>query len=208
MRNKIVTAVIVGAVGLLATGCGGGGSGSGGAGAKSAPAFPVLPQEVPKPPAMPVGELKPSPAPDAPFSENLVYELRRKTLDMAGAPGKTAGACPKGLGSKAGTRATCTITYEGLEVVWDVSIGEKSGWSDNMVKYQAVPRKGILTRDGAARLLYGNLAPDLVRCNNIPQAVLVPMNVKTNYACQIVRKGEDPGLVEAVRVTDAGPRFY
>jgi hypothetical protein len=207
MRIKIVTAVMVGAVGLLVTGCGGGDSGSDDAGSKSAAAFPVLPQKVPKPPAMPEGELQPSPAADAPFSKNLAYDLRRKTLDMAMAEGKTVGECPDDVASKTGTRVTCTVTYEGLEVVWDVTIGDKSGWSDNVVQYKAVPRKGVLTRDGAARLLYGNYRPELVRCNNIPKAVLVPLNAKTEYTCQTVDKGK-PGLVEAARVTDSGPRFY
>ncbi|MFF9508057.1 hypothetical protein ACF1BU_19870 [Streptomyces sp. NPDC014724] len=207
MRIKIATVVMVGAMGLLVTGCSGGGSGSDDAGTKSAAAFPVLPQKVPKPPTMPEGELQPSPDADAPFSKNLAYELRRKTLDMAKAEGKTVGECPNDVASKAGTHVTCTITYEGLDVVWDVTIGEKSGWSDNVVQYQAVPRKGVLTRDGAARLLYGNYDPELVRCNNIPEAVLVPMNTKTKYTCQTVDKGK-PGLVEAARVTDAGPRFY
>ncbi len=38
---------------------------------------------------------------------------------------------------------------------WDVSVGEK-GWSDNVVKYQARPRQGLLTRDGLAHGMFGN----------------------------------------------------
>ncbi|MFF3786237.1 hypothetical protein [Streptomyces sp. NPDC001933] len=207
MRIRIATVAIASALALMTAGCAGEESGSHDSAAKPAPARPVLPQKVPKPPALPEEELQPSPDSDAPLSTNLVYELRRRTINMARASGKTAGECPRDLKPKAGTKATCTITYEGLEVVWDVTIGEEPGMWDNLVQYQAVPRKGVLTRDGAAGLLYGNYDPELVRCNNIPKAVLVPLNAATTYTCQTVDKGE-PGLVESVRVTEAGPRFF
>lgn len=151
------------------------------------------------------------PADDAPFDENLAYELRLKTLKMAQATGRTTAECPKGLESKSGTRASCTTTYEGLKVVWDVTIGKKAGWSDNVVEFDAVPDKGILTSDGVARLLYGNYRDsiDHARCNDIPKAVLVPLNVKTKYSCEVVFKGRTPGgLAEPVRATDAGPRVH
>ncbi|MET8436762.1 hypothetical protein ABZV61_29090 [Streptomyces sp900116325] len=204
MRMKILVAV--GVAGLLATGCAEGSSSSDEK-AKQPPAPTVLPQKLTKPNAEP----RPSPADDAPFDENLAYELRLKTLKMAQATGKTTAECPKGLESKSGTRATCTTTYDGLKVVWNVTIGKKSGWSDNVVEFNAVPDKGILTSDGVARLLYGNYRDsiDHARCNDIPKAVLVPLNVKTKYSCEVVFKGRTPGgLAEPVRVTDAGPRVH
>lgn len=208
MRMKIVIAVSV--VGLLATGCADGSSGSS-KDAKSAPSPTVLPQKLTKPETEPETEPQPSPAADAPFDENLAYELRGKTLKMAQAAGKTTAECPKGLDAKSGTRATCTTTYEGLKVVWKVTVGKKAGWSDNVVEFNAVPDRGILTSDGVARLLYGNYRDsiDHARCNDIPKAVLVPLNVKTKYSCEVVFKGRTPGgLAEPVRVTDAGPRVY
>ncbi|MET8404870.1 hypothetical protein [Streptomyces sp900116325] len=208
MRMKILVAV--GVAGLLATGCAEGSSSSDEK-AKQPPAPTVLPQKLTKPNAEPDMEPRPSPADDAPFDENLAYELRLKTLKMAQATGKTTAECPKGLESKSGTRATCTTTYDGLKVVWNVTIGKKSGWSDNVVEFNAVPDKGILTSDGVARLLYGNYRDsiDHARCNDIPKAVLVPLNVKTKYSCEVVFKGRTPGgLAEPVRVTDAGPRVH
>ncbi|WP_329166084.1 hypothetical protein OHB49_41110 [Streptomyces sp. NBC_01717] len=208
MRMKIVTAVI--AVALLATGCARGSANSG-RDAKPAPDPTVLQQKLTKPNTEPETEPHPSPADNAPFDENLAYELRLRTLKMAQATGKTTAECPKGLESKSGTRATCTTTYDGLKVVWNVTIGRKSGWSDNVVEFNAVPDKGILTSDGVARLLYGNYRDsiDHARCNDIPKAVLVPLNVKTKYSCEVVFKGRTPGgLAEPVRVTDAGPRVY
>ncbi|MEO3891905.1 hypothetical protein [Nonomuraea sp. B5E05] len=126
-------------MGLLVTGCAGEGPGSDDAAAWPASAATVLPQKLSEPPAMPKEE--PSPADDATLSENLAYELRRKTLAMAKAAGEVTARCPKKVAPKNGTRVTCKTTYEGLEVVWDVNIGEKSVLSDNRVEYEAVPRR-------------------------------------------------------------------
>lgn len=204
MRTKI--GLTVTAIALLAVGCSGGGD-SDSASDKPAPQTTMLPQKVAKPADTPDENPSPSPAADAPFNEQLAYELRSRTLKMADAPGKTTGDCPAHLESTQGTKVTCTTTYEGLKVTWDVTVGDKADWSDDYVKYEATPHQGILTRDGVASLLYGNFSPDSVRCNNIPEAVLVPLNVKTKYQCQTVT-GKEVGLPEAVRATDSGPRSY
>ncbi|MEV5281421.1 hypothetical protein [Streptomyces sp. NPDC051994] len=209
MRKKIF--IVVAAAGLLATGCAGGSSGSHASSTKPRPSATVLPQKLADPGAQPDAEPQPSPAADAPFTESLAYELRRRTLKMAGAPGTTTAECPKGLESKSGTKATCTTTYEGLKVEWDVSIGDKSAISNTLVEYTATPRQGILTRDGVARLLYGNYrgSIDHPQCNNIPAATLVPLNTPSQYACEVVFKGEAPGgHADAVRATPDGPRAF
>ncbi|MEV5238366.1 hypothetical protein AB0K89_04445 [Streptomyces cinnamoneus] len=209
MKSKIVSVLIAGSVCLLAAGCGSEKSSRDGDSAKPKPSGTVLPQKLEKPPAMPEGELQPSPAADAPFSENLAYELRRKTQAMAGAPGDITAECPKDLESKNGTQATCKTTYEGLEVEWNVSIGDKSAF--NTVQYKATPRQGILTRDGVARLLYGNYRDsiDYALCNDIPKAVLAPLGTQSTYVCEVVFKGKKPsGFAQPVRATDSGPRYY
>ncbi|MCX5278102.1 hypothetical protein [Streptomyces virginiae] len=202
MRMKII-ATVIGAVCLLATGCGGGA----GADAKQEPIGPLLPQKLTKP-AM--GGLEPtaSPAADATFAENVAYELQRKTLAMAGAPGAVTGDCPKGMESKPGSTVTCTITYEGVQVVWNVIIGEK-GWSQNVVEYKAFPRQGLVTRAGVARIMFGNDSTlDHALCNDIPEAVLVPFG-KTEYKCEKVPQGKEPiGYNQTVHITDTGPMVY
>ncbi|MGW7091138.1 hypothetical protein [Streptomyces sp. NPDC054874] len=204
MRVKIMT-VSVGVVCLLATGCGGEG---GQDDAKPRLAGDLLPQKVTEPAGGRDLEPSASPAADASFAENVAYELEGKTLGMAGSPGETVGTCPDDLGSKPGTTATCTVAYEGLEVEWNVTIGEK-GWSDNVVEYEASPRQGVLTRDGLARLMFGNNSQlDYALCNDIPKAVLVPLG-ETTYKCEEVFKGKEPfGFNQPVRVTDSGPRIY
>ncbi|MET9647353.1 hypothetical protein [Streptomyces syringium] len=211
VRIQNVTVVVVSAVCLLATGCSDGGSGKDGGGSTPKAAGTVLPQRLDKPAPMPEGELQPSPAADAAFSENLAYELRRKTQSMAGATGKITAECPKDLGSKSGTTATCTTTFEGVKVEWNVSIGGKSSFSNNLVEYTATPRQGILTRDGVARLLYGNYRDsiDYALCNDIPKAVIAPLGVQSKYRCEVVFKGKKPsGFPQPVRATDSGPRYY
>ncbi|MBF6049209.1 hypothetical protein GO001_29145 [Streptomyces sp. NRRL B-1677] len=209
MKSKIVSVLITGAVCLAAAGCGGGKSGGDHAGAEPKPAATVLSQRLDQPPAMPDEKAEPSPAADASFSENLEYELRRKTRAMAGAAGSITAECPKDVQSENGTQTTCKTTFEGLQVEWDVRIGEKSLFST--VKYTATPRQGILTRDGVARLLYGNYkgSIDYALCNDIPKAVLAPLGSPSKYGCDVVMKGEKPsGFAQPVRATDSGPRYY
>ncbi|MCF3106536.1 hypothetical protein IPZ58_33960 [Streptomyces roseoverticillatus] len=211
MKSKIVSVLIAGVVCLAAAGCGGGKSGADGAGGKPKPAGTVLPQRLEEPPAMPDEKSQPSPAADASFSENLEYELSRKTRDMARATGSITAECPEDLASKSGTQTTCKTTFEGLQVEWDVRIGDKSSWSSSMVTYKATPRQGILTRDGVARLLYGNFrgSIDYALCNDIPKAVLAPLGSPSTYRCDVVMKGEKPsGFPQPVRATDSGPRYY
>ncbi|MBC2869858.1 hypothetical protein H1R13_34365 [Streptomyces mexicanus] len=210
MRLKLV--ITLAAAGLLATGCGGGKSDSSDADAKvSAPAKVTMTQRLTDPGSSPDPEPSPSPADSAPFNEQVAYELQKRTLKMAHAPGKTTGECPKGLSSKEGTKATCTTTYEGLKVQWKVTVGDKAAWSfsGDYVTFDATPSTGIITRDGVARLLFGNFSPEYVLCNNIPKATLAPLNVASKYSCEPVYKGDKPhGYGTPVRATEDGPRSY
>jgi hypothetical protein len=88
---------------------------------------PLLPQKLAKPATTVVDdEIKPSPAEGAPFAERLEYELRRRTGKMAHAEGETTAACPSNLASTKSTKATCTTTFDGVEVKWAVTIGDNA----------------------------------------------------------------------------------
>ncbi|MWA08109.1 hypothetical protein [Streptomyces sp. BA2] len=51
----------------------------------------------------------PEPDPDAPFIEHVKYELRTRTVKMAGAPGETSARCDKDfVRPVTGARITCT----------------------------------------------------------------------------------------------------
>ncbi|TDT42080.1 hypothetical protein EV562_10149 [Streptomyces sp. BK208] len=210
MRIKIVAAV--GCALLLATGCANGESGSDDAGAEPASTATLLPQKLTKPATAVVDdEIKPSPAEDAPFAEQLEYELRRRTVKMAHAEGDTTATCPANLASTKSTKATCATTFDGVKVEWAVTIGDNAAWSDNYVQYDATPDRGILTREGVARYLYGNNRDsiDYALCSDIPKAVTVPLDKDNKYRCEVVRKGQKPtGYSNKVWATESGPRSY
>jgi hypothetical protein len=208
---KIASAV--GVTCLLVAGCGSAGSGSGSEGAdgtSAAPSRSVLPQRLAEPDMNP--DLEPAaPADGAPFSEQLEHELLVGTLKMAQAEGRTTAECPADIASAKGKKVTCTTTYERLKVNWTVTIGAEAAWSDSYVQYEAKPSTGIITRAGVAKLLFGNFKGyiDHALCNDIPKAVLAPLNAKSKYECEVVDKGKKPqGVTSAVHATDAGPRVY
>ncbi|WP_138898755.1 hypothetical protein [Streptomyces chryseus] len=205
MRVKIIGIVGMVSVGLLATGCGGSESKS----AKPEPSISQLPNKLDRPAPKPEGELQPSPAAGAPFAANLEYELRQKTLTLANATGEVTAKCPTDVGSKKGTTVVCTSTYKGAEVEWDVAIGDKPGWSENYVEFTATPRKGIISKEGVQRIIFGNGGDSLdhIRCTDIPEAVAVPMG-PTWYMCQQVMKDGQVYYPQSMRATEDGPRAY
>ncbi|MFD7031519.1 hypothetical protein ACFWAR_26175 [Streptomyces sp. NPDC059917] len=206
MRMNTIGLVGVVSAGLLATGCGGAGSRS----AAPAPSVSQLPFRLDRPAPRPEGDLQPSPAADAPFAANLEYELRKKTLALANATGKVTAKCPQDVASRKGTTVVCTSRFKGAEVEWDVAVGDKPGWSQNYVTFTARPRKGIMSKEGAQRIIFGNSdgTLDHIRCTDIPGAVAVPMGPTPQYACQQVMKDGRVYYPQAMRATEDGPRAY
>ncbi|MEU9865431.1 hypothetical protein AB0D99_31640 [Streptomyces sp. NPDC047971] len=201
MRMKMIAAA--GCLGLLLTGCGAGADDD----STPKPAYAELPQKVVKPVPEPTGELQPSPPPGAAFHEIVAFGLREKVLDMVNTDGTTTARCPASLKQREGAKAVCESTWEGLKIEWDILAYTKPD-APNDVKWGAEPRMAILTRDGAANAVYGYFLPDLVRCNNIPEAVLVPIERKMpEYTCQTVTGGR-AGKPMPVRVTLSGPYFH
>ncbi|MER7466434.1 hypothetical protein [Streptomyces sp. NPDC097981] len=204
MRMRIVGIVAMVSVGLLATGCGGSDLKS-----KPEPSISRLPNRLDRPGPLPEGDLQPSPAADAPFAANLEYELRKKTLSLANATGEVTATCPTDVGSKKGTTVVCTSNYKGAEVEWDVAIGDEPGWLPGYVNFTARPRKGIMSKEGVQRIIFGNGGDsvDYIRCNDVPEAVAVPMG-PTQYTCQKVMKDGELYYPQPMSATEDGPRAY
>ncbi|MCX4546281.1 hypothetical protein [Streptomyces sp. NBC_01565] len=202
---KTVGIVAMMSVAVLATGCGGSGAKS----AKPEPSVSRLPNRLDRPGPLPEGELQPSPAADAPFAANVEYAIRKKALGLGGGTGEVTAKCPKDFVSTKGATAVCTSEYKGAVVEWDVTIGDKSGWSDNLVTYTATPRQGLITQEGVRRIIFGNSDDTLdhILCNDIPEAVTVPMG-PTQYTCQQVMKDGQVYYPQPMRATDIGPRAY
>lgn len=200
MRMKMIVAA--GLLGLLLTGCVAGAEDD----SVAKPAYPELPQKIVKPVPQPKGSLPPLPLPGAAFHETVAFGLRHKVLDMAGTDGTTTARCPASLLKKDGAQAVCVSTWEGLKIEWDILVYTKPDASSHL-QWVAEPRMAILTRDGAANAVYGYYTPDLVRCNNIPEAVLVPIDRDMEeYACQTVTDGR-AGKHMPARVGLGGPYF-
>lgn len=213
MRMKIVTAV--GLTCVLTAACGSTDATSDDAGGEPSGRPSVtrspLPQRLDRPDMDP--DLEPAaPADDAPFSERLEHELIVQTLDMAQAEGKTTATCPTGLKAAKDKKAACTTTYEGLTIDWTVRFGTDAPWSSGYVQFEAKPDSGLITRAGVAKLLFGNFkgSIDHALCNDIPTAVLAPLNRESSYRCEIVDQGKKPtGIATStVRATENGPRAY
>lgn len=180
---KLIAAA--GFLGLLLTGCGTGAEDD----SALKPVFPELPQRVAKSAPAPTGGLLPSPTTGASFHEIVAFGLLEKVLDMVITDGTATARCPASLKLKDGAQAVCVSTWEGLRIEWDILV-YKLPDSPNDLEWGAEPRMAILARDGAANAVYGYYLPDLVRCNNIPKAVLVPIEREMKeYTCQTVTDG-------------------
>ncbi|MEU0231396.1 MULTISPECIES: hypothetical protein [unclassified Streptomyces] len=200
MRMKMIAAAVF--LGLPLTGCGTGADDD----SAPKPAFPELPQKVMKPVPEPTGGLRPSPPPGAAFHEVVAFGLREKVLDMVNTDGTTTARCPASLKAKEGAEAVCVSTWEDLSIEWDILVHKLPDAPDDL-KWSAEPRMAILARDGAANAVHVSYAPDLVRCNNIPEAVLVPVEREMKeYTCQTVTDGR-AGKPMPARVTLSGPLF-
>ncbi|MEU9017300.1 hypothetical protein [Actinomadura sp. NPDC048394] len=197
----------------LAAGCGGGSSSAG----KEKTATPEPPSghpvSAPAPSVTASPRITPSPRDGAGLIEQLKYDLRLKTIKMAGTPGRTTAACDRAtLPATKGAKTTCTVTYEGVKVAWPVTITGPS-MGGLTLSYQAEPSTGILTAKGAEADFYANnhdSGTDL-RCDDMPAVKQVPLGQKTGYRCSYLTKSsidDEPLRVPLdLIVRSTGPYF-
>lgn len=167
---------------------------------------------VPKPQRK--GDSVPDPEPDAPFIEHIKSELRTRTVEMAGALGKTSARCDKKSVQPAeGASITCTVTYEGIDVTWPVKFTGKPGFGGMGEGYEAKPSTGLLTREGALEYFWGNNAEsgtDL-RCDTLPRIAKVPLGQMSGFQCsyfaaKAATDGRDMWITQTFYSTADGPR--
>lgn len=157
--------------------------------------------------------LKPRPAPHASDTDRVVHDLRERTLAMAGVAGTTTGSCGRGgIELKAGATSTCTVTYESLEIPWDVTVSEEYQPGDSAVRYRAKPLKGVLTAKGVGGRFYeqqSGRGVEEVWCSEIPDAELVELNTPTDHRCQYLLDsgGEKRWSIRVVEVRPSGVSF-
>ncbi|MFD3666267.1 hypothetical protein ACFWVF_37635 [Streptomyces sp. NPDC058659] len=198
---------MLGIVGLLQTGCSTNGVGSTERPSTSSTSVTQQPSEL-LPHVMPTptsGDVDAFPTPDdhARGSENLERLVRRETVWLAGyADGRITAQCPD-KSPRSGMNFTCTSDILGVKVTWDVTV---TSVSSSSVTYEFDPHSGLILRDGVVSSFYGEYTgAKTVRCNDIPEAVLVPLNEETTYACQAQYEGEGFSAPQRVTATTKGP---
>lgn len=133
-------------------------------------------------------KMVPHAAMDAPLMAQISASLRRETLLLVKVKGELGGGdCAGGklnLAPKATTE--CTVTYNGLEVPWRITIAEDYKPNDTLIKYTMKPLKGIMHIQ-SVRALVEKGAPKGVlelRCDEMPEVKLVEVGKPTGIKCQ------------------------
>lgn len=162
-------------------------------------------------PLGPSPELSPSPERGS-ATENVLNELKVDTLKMARVHGTMKAKCAGGaLTMKAGATTKCSVTYEGVEVPWNVTISDNYTSGSKIFSYQAEPEKGVLT----AKAVYGewhklqSSENRELRCSEIPDVELVDLDTPTNYKCQYLleKDGGEEWSDRIVAVKTGGVEF-
>ncbi|MFD8261346.1 hypothetical protein ACFV19_20965 [Streptomyces griseoluteus] len=128
--------------------------------------------------------LPPKPPRDAPFTEQLLWMLRKDTVAMAGVPGKTSAACEGKVSELPGVRTRCTVIYNGVKVSWFIRFQEPAG---DLKPYEIVNAGQTVLR---AKAVYGeffrayNRVSKHLRCGKVPDLELVVYGQDTGYRCQ------------------------
>ncbi|WP_200309415.1 hypothetical protein [Streptomyces adelaidensis] len=132
-----------------------------------------------------LGALPPEPTDEAPFTERVLWTMRKQTVAMAGIPGKTSAACEGGkVSEEPGVTTRCTVTYNGVKVPWSIRFDEPTG---DLKPYE-------ITNAGQAVLMaksvYGefwreyNRVSKHLRCGEMPDLELVAYGQDTGHRCQ------------------------
>ncbi|MGD9485243.1 DUF4333 domain-containing protein [Streptomyces sp. TRM70308] len=223
---KIVTAVAAAA--LLTAGCGSDDGGSDGGGETRADAAAGA-EETPTPaeplaveisgPQQDVVEshddlVAPSPEPGsgAEFAEKVEYKLREKLLRQAKVNGETTADCPDGITREAGATSTCTATYEGVEIPFEVTISDRYEEGDFLIQYDTAPQQDLLV---AKRVFHefwerhqdSGGYEQMLSCDELPAAVAVDRGGDSGYQCQVWHEAGDTTTVFNVTTDSFGPEF-
>ncbi|MET7369328.1 DUF4333 domain-containing protein [Streptomyces sp. NPDC005566] len=228
MRNsKFLVALL--AAGLLTAGCGSddgsasgsasGGSEKSGDAAAQGKALPVV-VDGPQKDVLKSGDkglkVTPAPARGASFTKQVEHRLRESVLLSTKVPGTTAADCPDGVTQKAGAVSTCTVTYEGAEIPYEVTISDSYREGSFITSYTAEPGKGLLV----AKVVYhqfneqygaasGRSDASKLSCDEIPAAKAYDFDTDSGYTCTFWSEygGDGDGGYKTLRVT-VGPAGY
>ncbi|MEV6311700.1 hypothetical protein AB0M10_24245 [Streptomyces sp. NPDC051840] len=136
-------------------------------------------------------EVTPEPARDAPFTEQIEHKLREDVIRDARVPGKTEANCPDGVTQKASAVSKCTVTYEGAEIPYTVTISDSYREGSFITSYTAEPQKMLLVAKATYNQFnesYGSESgrsdASKLSCDEIPTAKAFDFDSDSGYTCQ------------------------
>jgi hypothetical protein len=137
------------------------------------------------------------PRPLASSLEDVLVEMRRETIIMAGVFAETSGTCEQSE-LEPGSETTCTITYDGVSVPWRVSVSsepELAGGSQYPVRID--PLSLVLRADHVYDLAWGMSSEDSreeLRCDEIPDVHVAPRPSLEAVPADQLSAGYDTGF--------------
>lgn len=201
MRRPRVGWLVVAALALALSGCGIGDDPSADASEQAKKGVPVPSPsgsyETPKPPVRTPGD-------NASPTDQILYDLQQRVVAAAGVKAQMSAACEGGvITGTVDQTVTCTITYDGLDVKYQVDI---DGGTPTF-NWTAVTDSTVLTSEGVGLAYwarYGADSPEL-RCDKMPDKKLVKVGKDTGYRCY--RKKGDGWAQDAVVLADGKITF-
>ncbi|MEE1929259.1 hypothetical protein V1J52_13905 [Streptomyces sp. TRM 70351] len=136
--------------------------------------------------------LQPPDEPDssADFARKVEHKLRANVLRSAKVAGETTATCPDGVTREAGATSRCTVTYDGVEIPYEIVISDSYQEGDFLTQYKAVPKKGLLVAEAVYDTFWKQKGEDdpyveALTCDEIPAAEAVDLNTDTGHRCQL-----------------------
>ncbi|NUR52058.1 MAG: hypothetical protein HOV71_28360 [Hamadaea sp.] len=149
--------------------------------------------------------IKPAPAASAPVREKIEHALREDVLSTVRVLGTTSATCAGGITMKAGAVSECVVTYQGVDVPYEVKISDRYTDGAMVFSYTKKPTKGLLV----AKVIYnlmnerygaesGRTDASKLACDELPAAKVIDFGSDTGYTCQYwskYAKDGKPGYV-------------
>ncbi|TXS23454.1 DUF4333 domain-containing protein [Streptomyces sp. gb1(2016)] len=136
-------------------------------------------------------KVTPKPAPGASFTQQIEHRLRETVLSSTKVPGKPSATCPDGVTQKAGAVSRCTVTYEGAEIPYTITISDSYREGSFITSYKARADKGLLVAKAAYQAFYerygagsGRSDASKLSCDELPAAKAVDWGTDTGDTCQ------------------------
>ncbi len=147
----------------------------------AASGLPVTEPDEESAPPSPTPQVSP-PGETATPAEQILYDLQSRVVLTAGVPAPTTAECDASvITGTIDQHLTCTVTYQGLTISYEVQVeGGRQTFS-----WRATTTESVLTAAGvqAAYWRAFHADHDELRCDDMPEAELVPLSEDTGYRC-------------------------